>query len=382
MYFRDLVGHDSIKARLIDTAQRGIIPHAQLFLGRDGEGALALAYAYARYLNCSQPGETDACGRCPSCQRFDAVGDPDLTFLFPIINNGGKNLCEDHLSEWRTFLLQGAYTRYEEWLRLLAGEGKKASIFTREGESLQRTLSYQTSGKGYRILLIWLPEKMQEALGNKLLKLVEEPPARTLIFMVSMDEQSVLTTLRSRMQITRLRPLPADEIERALLALPSPPPDADAVYAANMCQGNYRDALDLFRGDETELGIELEYLRRILRATVNAQPIEMRGLADELAGLTRDEQARLIDYLARMFREFYLYNLNLPQINYLAKPEEGIASYLRNCITGKNVRQVQEELDLAQRHLAQNVNAKMVFFDLLLRLTSTLTPSYRQVGIR
>ena len=108
----------------------------------------------------------------------------------------------------------------------------------------------------------------------------------------------------------------------------------------------------------------------------------MRGLADELAGLTRDEQARLIDYLARMFREFYLYNLNLSQINYLAKPEESIASYLRNCITGKNVRQVQEELDLAQRHLAQNVNAKMVFFDLLLRLTSTLTPSYRQVGIR
>lgn len=382
MYFRDLVGLSSVKSRLIASTQRGIVPHAQLFVGRDGEGALGLAYAYARYLNCTRPSATDACGTCPSCQRFDAVGDPDLSFLFPIVNNGGKNLCEDHLTEWRTFLQQGPYTRYEEWLRLLGGEGKKASIFTREGEALQRLMGYQSSGKGYRILLIWLPEKMQEALGNKLLKLVEEPPERTLILMVAMDEQSVLPTLRSRMQTTRLTPLPTQEIEQALEALPKPTDEADAVYAAHMSQGNFRQALELYRGEGLSLGQEFDLLRRTLRATVNAQPLEMKALADELAGLSKDEQASFVDYLARMFREFYLYNLDLPQINYLAKPEEGIASYLRSCITGKNIRSVEEELDLAQRHLAQNVNGKMVFFDLLLRLTATLAPSYKQAGIR
>lgn len=382
MYFRDLIGHSQIKARLIDTAQRGIVPHAQLFTGRDGDGALGLAYAYARYLNCSHPSATDACGHCPSCQRFDAVGDPDLFFLFPIINSGGKNLCEDHLSEWRSFLQCGPYSRYEEWLSLLGGEGKKGSIFTREGEVLQRQMSYQLSGKRYRILLLWLPEKMQEALGNKLLKLVEEPPARTLIFMISQDEQAILATLRSRMQTTRLTPLSSSEVEEALRALPSPSSEADPVYAAHMCQGNYRLALDIYQGQGLELGQEFELLRRTLRATVNAQPLEMKVLADELASLTKDEQASFVEYLARMFREFYLYNLNLPEINYLAKPEEGIANYLRSCITGRNVRAVEEELDLAQRHLAQNVNAKMVFFDLLLRLTATLAPSYKQAGIR
>lgn len=382
MYFRDLIGHSQIKARLIDTAQRGIVPHAQLFTGRDGDGALGLAYAYARYLNCSHPSATDACGHCPSCQRFDAVGDPDLFFLFPIINSGGKNLCEDHLSEWRSFLQHGPYSRYEEWLSLLGGEGKKGSIFTREGEVLQRQMSYQLSGKRYRIVLLWLPEKMQEALGNKLLKLVEEPPARTLIFMISQDEQGILTTLRSRMQTTRLTPLSSSEVEQALRALPSPSSEADPVYAAHMCQGNYRLALDIYQGQGLELGQEFELLRRTLRATVNAQPLEMKVLADELASLTKDEQASFVEYLARMFREFYLYNLNLPEINYLAKPEEGIANYLRSCITGRNVRAVEEELDLAQRHLAQNVNAKMVFFDLLLRLTATLAPSYKQAGIR
>lgn len=382
MYFRDLIGHSQIKARLIDTAQRGIVPHAQLFTGRDGDGALGLAYAYARYLNCSHPSATDACGHCPSCQRFDAVGDPDLFFLFPIINSGGKNLCEDHLSEWRSFLQRGPYSRYEEWLSLLGGEGKKGSIFTREGEVLQRQMSYQLSGKRYRILLLWLPEKMQEALGNKLLKLVEEPPARTLIFMISQDEQGILTTLRSRMQTTRLTPLSSSEVEQALRALPSPSSEADPVYAAHMCQGNYRLALDIYQGQGLELGQEFELLRRTLRTTVNAQPLEMKALADELASLTKDEQASFVEYLARMFREFYLYNLNLPEINYLAKPEEGIANYLRSCITGRNVRAVEEELDLAQRHLAQNVNAKMVFFDLLLRLTATLAPSYKQAGIR
>lgn len=107
MYFRDIVGHDSLKAQLLTTARQGLVPHAQLFTGRDGEGALGLAYAYARYLNCTDRGEWDACGHCPSCRRYDEVGDPDLSFLYPIVNASGKNLCEDHIEDWRRFIQQG-----------------------------------------------------------------------------------------------------------------------------------------------------------------------------------------------------------------------------------------------------------------------------------
>ena len=382
MYFHDIIGHETLKAELISSAQMGIIHHAQLFVGRDGEGALGLAYAYASYLNCSQRGVTDACGHCPSCKRYDTFAEQDLFHLFPIVNASGKNLAEDTLPEWRSFLAQGPYVRYDEWLSLLGGDGKKASIFAREGEALQQSLSYQMAGTGYRILLIWLPEKMQEALGNKLLKLVEEPPARTIILMVTMEEEAVLGTLRSRMQTLRLQPLAPQIIEEALHHIPQGTDGVEATLAAHLSEGNYRVALDSYLGRSEEHLSQERYLQRILRASVNAQPTEMKLLAEELATTSRDEQLALITYLARMFREFYLFNLDLPKLNYLTNKETSIASYLRSCITGQNVRVVESELDLARRHIAQNVNSKMVFFDLLLRLTSVLAPSYRQQGIR
>lgn len=382
MYFHDIIGHEALKAELISSVQMGIIHHAQLFVGRDGEGALGLAYAYARYLNCTQRGETDACGHCPSCKRYDTFAEQDLFHLFPIVNASGKNLAEDTLPEWRSFLAQGPYVRYDEWLSLLGGDGKKASIFAREGEALQQSLSYQMAGTGYRIVLIWLPEKMQEALGNKLLKLVEEPPARTIILMVTMEEEAVLGTLRSRMQTLHLQPLAPQVIEEALHHIPQGTDGVEATLAAHLSEGNYRIALDSYLGRSEEHLSQERYLQRILRATVNAQPTEMKLLAEELATTSRDEQLALITYLARMFREFYLFNLDLPKLNYLTSKETSIASYLRSCITGQNVRVVESELDLARRHIAQNVNSKMVFFDLLLRLTSALAPSYRQQGIR
>lgn len=382
MYFRDLIGQQQLKQQLISTARRGIIPHAQLFVGGDGAGALGLAYAYARYLNCQQPGAEDACGHCPSCKRYDSFAEQELRFLFPIVNEGGKNYCSDQLKEWRQLLAQGPYVRYEEWLSLLGGLGKRASIFAREDEELQEFLSFRVSGSGYRVLIIWCPERMQEALGNKLLKFVEEPADRTVILMVTMQEELVLGTLRSRMQRLQLQPLSEEELVSALQQLPEAPEGADALLAAHLSAGNYRRARELYLGLEGSEQSFFGYLQRTLRATVNAQPLEMKLLAEELAQLSRDEQAQLIEYLARMFREFYLYNLQLPQLNYLTTREQGIAQYLRSCITGQNVRIVQEELDLAQRHLAQNVNAKMVFFDLILRLTATLASSYRQHGIR
>ena len=184
------------------------------------------------------------------------------------------------------------------------------------------------------------------------------------------------------MQTLRLQPLAPQVIEEALHHIPQGKDGVEATLAAHLSEGNYRVALDSYLGRSEEHLSQERYLQRILRATVNAQPTEMKLLAEELATTSRDEQLALITYLARMFREFYLYNLQQPELNYLTSREQGIAQYLRRVVTGQNVRVVQEELDLAQRHLAQNVNARMVFFDLLLRLTSALAASYRQHGIR
>lgn len=382
MYFADIIGQMPAKRELIRTFKAGIVPHARLFVGEDGGGGLGLAYAYARYINCLNPSDEDACGYCRSCLRFNQYASQDLHFLFPIVNVGSRNLCEDELPRWREFLARGPYTRYSEWADMLGGEAKRPMIFVREGEVLTERLSYHISEARYRILLIWLPERMHEGLGNKLLKLVEEPPKGTVILMVTQSEGEVLGTLRSRMQTLHLRPLSEQELISALEARPTERPGTDPLYSAHMAGGNYRRALDSYLGQEPKGEDMTTLLGRILRATVNARPIEIRSLADELARLSREELIQLFAYIGRMLREIYIIPYGLNQINYLTDAERKIAQYLSGCLTSGNVPALLEELDLATRHIAQNVNSRMVLFDLILRFTSTLAPAYRAHGIR
>lgn len=382
MYFRDIVGQDVIKDELRYSFAQGLIPHARLFVGDDGMGALGLAYAYARYINCGAPTAQDACGVCPSCRRYDDWASQDLLFLFPIVNVGSRNICEDELPAWRNFLAQGAHTLYADWLALQGGDAKRLSIFTREGERLMQRLSYQIAEAKYRIILVWLPERMQEALGNKLLKLTEEPPEQTLILMVSQDERNVLPTLRSRMQSLHLRPVTEERLAEALRGLSPHAGDNQLSEAAHLARGNYRKARDLYLERNDNAASQLQRLKRIFRATVDAQPHLNKPLIEEIAKLSREEQIDLLTYMAYFFREIFAMQLDTPSFLYLTGAEIPVAKYLKACITPPTLGQIHHELDLAVRHIGQNVNSKMVFFDLILRLTSILAKEYRRVGIR
>lgn len=384
MYFADIHGQEQTKRELCRSYMAGVVPHARLFVGEDGSGALALAYAYARYINCFEPRGDDACGACRSCRSYDQFASQDLLFLFPIVNVGSRNFCEDELPQWRSFLAQGPYATYGDWLTIEEAETKQLGIFAREGDALLEKLSYNVGQARYRVVLIWLPEKMNEALGNKLLKLTEEPPPHTVILMVTHDEARVLGTLRSRMQAVHLRPLSEDVIAAALEVEEVAAPKMPGSMAAHLAKGNYRRGLDYYRGAEYDASraLTLGYYKRMLRATVNAKPAEMKQLAEELAKLSREEQLSVLAYTAQMVRESYLYNFAMPELLYLDAEEQSIVNYLRSSINKHNVRTLMEELDLATRHIGQNVNSRMVFFDLLLRLTSALAPSYRQLGLR
>lgn len=382
MYFRDVVGQEAAKNELRRSFLAGIVPHARLFVGADGAGALGLAYAYARYINCASPSADDACGECRSCQRFDGFAAQDLHFLFPIVNVASRNLCEDELPRWREYLALGAHSRYAEWANMLGGEAKRPIIFAREGEALLERLSYHIAEARYRIVLIWLPERMHESLGNKLLKLTEEPPPSTIILMVAQNEAEVLGTLRSRMQALRLRPLSEQEIAEVLAHRTSPKADADPLLSAHLSGGNYRTALDDYLGENAEAAEMTKLFGRVLRATVNARPVEIRALADELAKSTREDQLALLAYMSRMFREIYVHPMGIPRLNYLTVAESGIAKYLSGCVTHANIKALSQEIDLAARHIEQNVNSRMVLFDLILRLTSTLASMYKARGIR
>lgn len=382
MYFRDVVGQDIAKAELIRSYATGAMPHARLFVGGDGMGALGLAYAYARYINCANPSSDDACGACASCRRYDSYSVQDLLYLFPIVNVGSRNLCEDELPAWRRFLQRGPHSLYTDWLEMQGGDAKRLSIFAREGEQLMQRLSYQIAEAKYRILLIWLPERMNEALGNKLLKLTEEPPERTHILMVSQSEAEVLGTLRSRMQTIHLRPVPEALIAQRLSGQISRKANSSPIESAHLSGGNYRYALDDYMGNGHSNDELLGYFRRILRATVNAQPAQNRPLVEEIAKLSREEQIDLVRYMGQLFREIFAANYDLAEVSYLRAEELPIAQYIKECMTVENLSIIQSELDLAIRHVGQNVNSKMVFYDLLLRLTSALARDYKRVGIR
>lgn len=382
MYFSDIIGQESVARELRASFMAGVVPHARLFVDTPGLGGLAMAYAYARYINCASPSNLDACGHCHSCKSFDGFAGRDLHFLFPIVNRDSKNYCDDELSKWREFLSLGPYASLEEWYNLQQSGGKQLSIFARESDVLLEKLSYQVLDSKYRVLMIWLPERMHEALANKLLKLTEEPPDRTVILMVCHKEAQVLGTLRSRMQTIHLKPISEAIIAEALPYLAGQSAGISAERAAHLCAGNILKALNLWRTPVTDLSVEARWLGKILRATIKPQPHEMKALAEEIAQQTREEQLSLLEYMAGMFREIYLQLSEVPAISYYAPSEEAMVHYLKGCVNSSNVHALRAEIDLAIRHVGQNVNSRMVFFDLILRLTATLAPSYKRLGKR
>ncbi len=383
MYFSDIIGQELAKKELIASYQKGIVPHARLFVGEDGAGAFALAYAYARYINCSAPNEQDACGHCRSCLRFNSFATQDILYLFPIVNDASRNYCDDELPLWREFLSKGPYTRYSDWLDLFGGKSKTASIFAREGNKLMEKLSYQIDEAKHRVLFIWLPERMHPSLANKLLKLTEEPPEGTIILMVSQKEEEVLGTLRSRMQTLYLQALREDEIVLGLDKLQVKVQEGvTAEYSAHLAQGNFRNALDICKQNPNEGNRYTPLFKQLLRCTVNAQPIEMKAFSEELAKNSRDEQVAILSYWAKMIRELFIYNFEEGELSYYEAIDKPVLDYVKGCFDDSNVVFLLEELELAIRHIGQNVNSKMVFFDLLLRFTSKMTANYKAYNVR
>ena len=200
MYFKDIIGQEEIKKRLIHSAQTGVVPHAQLFTEQGGAGAFPLTLAYARYLNCTNRTETDSCGHCPSCLKYNELAHPDLHFVFPIVSKKDKkkDVCDDYLTEWRGFLKDRPYFDIDGWLDYIDAGNSQALIYSKESDEIIRKLSLKIYEATYRILLVWLPEKLHPTCANKLLKIIEEPPRNTVILMVSELPDLVLGTILSR----------------------------------------------------------------------------------------------------------------------------------------------------------------------------------------
>lgn len=369
MYFRDIIGQEEIKQRLIQSAKTGIVPHAQLFTEQGGAGAFPLALAYARYLNCTARTETDSCGHCPSCLKYNELAHPDLHFVFPIIakKEKKKEVCDDYLTEWRGFLKSRPYFDIDQWLDYMDAGNSQAIIYSKESDEIIRKLSLKIYEATYRILLVWLPEKLHQTCANKLLKIIEEPPQNTVILMVSEVPDQVLGTILSRAQRINVRGIHPEDISSAMMSQFGLSAD-DAKHVAHLANGSYLQAIEAISlGEENKF--YLEQFKGMMRNSWARNVKGMKEMADILTGIGRERQKNFLAYCQHLIRENFVYRFQAPELNYMNFDEAGFAVKFSPYINERNVFDIMEELARAEQHVAQNVNAKMVFFDLSLKLT-------------
>lgn len=367
MFFKDIIGQTEAKQRLIKEIQEGKIPHARLFCGGQGTGKLPLAIAYARYLSCEHPGETDACGNCPNCIKYNKLAHPDLHFVFPVIKQKNKDtVSDDFLTLWREMLQNTPYFNMNIWLEQMGAENQQAQIFVKESEEIVRKLSLKPSQGGYKIMIIWLPEKMNAECSNKLLKLLEEPPAKTVFLLVSEEPDALLATIQSRTQRFKIPGIGDNDIATTLVRKYGIEEKA-AVNIAHRSEGNWIKALETIHTNE-ESKLFFELFVSLMRLAYQRKIREMKQWSETLAAMGRERQKHFLAYTQRMIRENFVCNFSNSSIVYLNEEEQNFANRFAPYINERNVINIMDELSEAERHIGQNVNARMVFFDFALKM--------------
>ena len=367
MFFRDIIGQDEAKQRLIREAKEGKIAHARLFCGPEGIGKLPLAIAYARYLSCQSPGVDDACGTCPNCMKYNKLAHPDLHFVFPVIKIKSKDtVSDDFLSEWRELLSQTPYFNLNMWLKEMGAENQQAQIYVKESDEIIRKLNLKSSQGGYKIMIIWLPEKMNVECSNKLLKLLEEPPSQTIFLLVSEEPEMLLTTIQSRTQRFNLYGIEEKQIAQKLIQQYGIL-EQDAIDIAHLSEGNFLKALETIHLNE-ENQLFFEMFVSLMRLSYQRKIREMKQWSETMASMGRERQKQFLQYCQRMIRENFIYNFHESSITFLNEEERHFSSRFAPFVNERNVIGIMNELSEAQRHIEQNVNARMVFFDFSLKM--------------
>ena len=366
--FKDIIGQEVLKKKLRREVNEGHIPHAQLFCGSSGVGKLPLALAYARYLCCSHRTETEACCECQSCKQWNGLVHPDVHFMFPIVSNEKKKktICADYLPEWRELLLNNPYFSYSQWLEAMDAENSQALIYTKESDEITKALSLKPVQGDFKVTIIWLAEKMNDVCANKMLKLLEEPPERTVFLLCSEEPERILPTILSRTQRVNLPLLSEADIADALQNKYGIQP-RDSETLAHLANGSFVKALDQIHLNEAN-DHYLQLFMSLMRLAYARRIREMKAWSEEVAALGREKQKDLLAYCQRMIRESFMANFHQKQISYMNLEEQNFTSRFAPFVNEKNAMGIMQELSEAQIHIEQNVNAKMVFFDLALKM--------------
>ncbi len=369
MFFRDIVGHSELKRRLVEMVDSGRIPHAQLYTGAVGVGKLALAIAVAQYICCEHREGGESCGRCPSCVQFAKLSHPDLHFVFPIAKSDRVKVCDDVIGEFRSAVLENPYLTLEEWMDM-ASDRKTVHIYTTEGDEMIRKLSFKAYQGRYKVMIVWIAEKMNVECANKILKLLEEPEADTVFMLVSDRPDDVLGTIYSRCQRIAVPPIDVKDMEQALCARYDVGVE-EVEYLVKNAMGSWGKMLGLMKESE-ESRMDFELFVQMMRLAWNLDVKGIRQWTEQVGRLTRDGQVRFLQKSQRMIRENFILRLNNRQLTYMNKAEMEFAVKFARFIHEKNVVEIMEELALAEAQIAQNGNTKIILFHLEILLYKLL----------
>ncbi|MDJ1506485.1 DNA polymerase III subunit delta [Xanthocytophaga agilis] len=373
MLFKEIPGLADVKKTLIQSVQTGHIHHAQLFFGNEGSANLALAWAYATYVNCEDKQPDDACGVCPACRKIGKLAHPDLHQIFPVAAT--KKITKDPLSEnflpdWRLFLAGNPYASLTDWLNYIGTENRQPQISAEESRQIIQRLSLKPYEADYKVLFMWLPEMLNITSANALLKILEEPPPKTLFLLVCQDPGRLLTTIISRTQMVRVRSFTDQEISHVLTTKLQVEPQR-AAQIAHLADGNLNEAIRLsneVKNDQHELF--RDWMRLCFQLEKRLTDIVKN--ADKLAAMPREAQKNVLQYGINMVRESLVYTYNEPQLIRLEGEEMTFVQGFAKVITPERAERLFGYFNNAILHLERNASPRIVFLDTSLQVASSI----------
>lgn len=375
MLFSEVIGHEELKKRLIQSVRESRVSHAQLFLGPEGSGKLPLALAYAQYINCTNRSETDSCGVCPSCRKFMSLTHPDLHFVFPTATNKGvKQNPESDLfiSEWREYLTDcQCYADLSDWFNKLDIENKQGVINVRDAVTILRKLSFKAYESEYKIAIIWMADKLNVQCANKLLKLIEEPPAKTLFILIAENQEELLTTIRSRCMLVKVPKITMPEVQDALVQKFACSAQ-EAYDAAALADGNWLMAQHFVKDKEDEklyAGIFQKWMRYCFKGAV---PELIDLVANDIKPLGREKQKEFLEYGLNIFHNSLLFNNSMSDYVLLPTDEKNFTQNFAPFINIRNVGQICSLFEESINQIERNGNASIIFTDNSFKITKLL----------
>src|SRR5574344_435405 len=366
MRFDEVIGQEEVRERLLQMTAEDRLPHAIMLCGPQGVGKKALAIAFACYLL-----EKHHNPETPEPAMLRKMEHPDLHFTYPTIKlpsmgSDHKPTSDDFAKEWHQLIMQGPYFTMDEWMTAMGGENQQAIITAGESDALVRKLSLKSSQGGYKVDVVWLPERMNTECANKLLKLIEEPPMQTVFIMVCDDPNRLLDTIRSRVQRIDVKPLPAETIYQALVSQRGIN-EADARNISRLANGSWMKALEeLHVGTENSQFLDLYIM--LMRTAYLCSVKELKKWSETLASFGREKQKRFLSYFLHMSRESFTYNFRRKELVYMTETEQKFACNISFLFKFSNIRSFYDLRNTAIRDIGQNANAKMVFFDLAMQV--------------